>query len=125
MKNNCVGAIEGYFISGYADGGGVPVKPLQLVPGAFEEANAFLERHPQTRERFNRVSQFVTGFESPFGLELLATVHWLCRYEQVATAEDAIKVTYAWNQRKSQFTPRQIKLAFNVLKRNDWVAARN
>lgn len=116
-------AIEGHFISGYADGGDAPDKPLQLLPGAIEEANAFLEKHPQSRERFNKVSQLVEGFESPFGLELLSTVHWLYKYEQAATIEDVVKATHAWNQHKCQFTPRQIELAFAVLNRYHWLPA--
>lgn len=114
-------AIEGHFVSGYADGGDAPDKSLNLVPGAIEEANTFLDQHPDTRDRFARVSKLVKGFESPFGLELLATVHWLKKYEQAATIEDVIQATHAWNQRKKQFTPRQIKLAFNVLEREHWI----
>lgn len=116
-------AIEGHFISGYADGGDAPDKPLQLLPGAIEEANAFLEKHPQTRERFNKVSQLVEGFESPFGLELLSTVHWLCKYGRAATIEDVITATHTWNQHKRQFTPRQIELALAVLNRYHWLPA--
>ena len=35
-------AIEGYFVSGYADGGDEPHKQLRLVPGAVREAADFL-----------------------------------------------------------------------------------
>jgi len=70
-------AIEGHFISGYADGGDVPDKQLQLVPGALPDAEAFLENHPEVRARFDRVTDLVEGFETPFGLELLSTVHWV------------------------------------------------
>lgn len=115
--------VEGHFISGYADGGDDPKKQLQLVPGAVEEATAFLQDYPQTRERFNLVSRLVEGFESPYGLELLATVHWLRKNEQVNTAQEVIKATYAWNNRKRQFTPRQIELALSVLDRQQWFAA--
>src|SRR5215475_8581084 len=38
-------AIEGHLVSGYADGGDVPDKQLQLVPGAIEDATAFLQQH--------------------------------------------------------------------------------
>ena len=58
-------------MSGYADGGDAPDKRLQLVPGALEEARAFLEGKADTHGRFARVSELVDGFESPFGLELL------------------------------------------------------
>lgn len=33
--------IEGHFITGYADGGDTPNKPLSLLPGAYEKARAF------------------------------------------------------------------------------------
>lgn len=113
-------AIEGHYISGYADGGDAPDKTLQLVPGAAEEASQFLQQHPQTRERFNRVSRLVEGFESPFGLELLATVHWLRRYEHADSVEEVVQATHVWNQRKRQFTARQIELALGVLDEQNW-----
>ena len=44
-------AIEGHLIAGYDDGGDAPDKPLTLVPGAVEEAAAFLAEHRPTRDR--------------------------------------------------------------------------
>ncbi len=35
-------AVEGHLVSGYADGGDAPEKELALVPGAIEDAEAFL-----------------------------------------------------------------------------------
>ena len=70
-------AVEGHLVSGYADGGDAPDKQLELVPGSVAEAQAFLKEDEETIARFERVAQLVEGFESPFGLELLATVHWL------------------------------------------------
>ncbi|MCG6868968.1 MAG: macro domain-containing protein, partial [Gammaproteobacteria bacterium] len=43
-------AIEGHLVSGYADGGDAPDKPLQLVPGAIEDATEFLSEHAETRQ---------------------------------------------------------------------------
>jgi O-acetyl-ADP-ribose deacetylase (regulator of RNase III) len=77
-------AIEGHLVAGYADGGDAPDKPLTLVPGAVDDANAFLEANASTRDRFDRVGRLVEGFETPFGLELLATVHWVARHESQA-----------------------------------------
>ena len=57
-------AVEGHFISGYADGGDALDKPLELVPGALDDANAALDRFPTTRQRFDRVASLVEGFES-------------------------------------------------------------
>lgn len=113
-------AIEGHLISGYDDGGDAPDKPLALVPGAVEEAATFIAEHRETRERFDRVAALVEGFESPFGLELLSTVHWVMRHEPVHTLSDVVARTYGWNDRKRQFTQRQIGIAAEVLTRQGW-----
>lgn len=115
-------AIEGHLVSGYADGGDAPDKPLSLVPGAVEEASSFLAEHFATRERFDRVGQLVDGFETPFGLELLATVHWIAtRDGSVRSVDDVVQRTYAWNTHKQQFSPRQIGIAVNVLVQKGWI----
>lgn len=116
-------AIEGHFISGYADGGDKPEKELRLVPGAVKEAQEFLEQHPDTRERFTKVSELVEGFESPLGLELLATVHWLNKYEHVRSTDQVIESVHSWNTRKQLFTARQITIAEKVLARQNWLSA--
>ena len=114
-------AIEGHMVAGYADGGDAPEKPLQLVPGAVEKASRFLDAHPETQAHYTRVSELVEGFESPFGLELLSTVHWVIKREAPQSREDVKQKTYAWSERKRQFTSRQINLAVNVLLEKGWV----
>ena len=116
-------AIEGHLISGYADGGDAPGKQLELVPGAVADANTFLELHPATRSHFDRVSELVEGFESPFGLELLSTVHWVASMRPSATEEEVIAQAYAWGDQKRQFTERQIRLALQRLKEKGWLEA--
>ncbi len=111
----------GQFIFGYADGGDAPGKQLELVPGAVGDAEAFLRDHPETRGRFDRVADLVEGFESSFGLELLATVHWVAAENPTATTEDVVAGTYAWDERKRQFSERQIRLALDVLKEKGWL----
>lgn len=118
---NVLADIEGHLISGYADGGDAPDKELELVPGAVEDARTFLEDHPETRKRFDKVSKLVDGFESPFGLELLTTVHWVATEHPNAADEEIIAHTYAWGKRKQQFSERQIRLALHVLKDQGWL----
>lgn len=116
-------AVEGHLISGYADGGDAPDKQLFLVPGAIEDAAAFLAQHSDTRARFDRVSDLVKGFESPFGLELLSTIHWLVEKDRVSNLNELVKRTYAWNERKRKFTQRQIGIAAGVLAKEGWAQA--
>ena len=115
-------SIEGHLVSGYADGGDAPDKQLEIVPGAIEDTMAFLENQVETKARFKRVCSLVQGFESPFGLELLSTVHWIISNEGVQTIDDLVAHTYDWNDRKKQFSRRQIALAAEVLLRNNWIA---
>lgn len=116
--------IEGYYVAGYADGGDNPYKRLNLVPGAVEEAKTFLEQNEITRKRFDEVASLVDGFESPLGLELLATVHWVMKYKSVSSLNDVINYTYRWDQRKKQYTERQISIAANRLHDKGWVQFR-
>ena len=113
--------IEGYFISGYRDGGDAPNKQLELVPGAVADATAFLEKHPETRHRFDRVAEMVAGFESSFGLELLSTVHWVITHESGENLDEVISRVYGWDDRKKRFSARQIGLAVDVLAKKGWI----
>ena len=114
--------IDGYFVSGYADSGDTPDKELSLVPGSIEDADRFLLDHPTTRARFGRVAELVDGFETPFGLELLSTVHWVCTRDQPPDAAHLVSKVYSWNERKRQFSARQILLARDVLARKGWIS---
>lgn len=113
-------AIEGHLITGYADGGDLPNKQIELVPGALDDARALVQTRRDTLARFEAVSELIEGFESPFGLELLATVHWLIHHESVTSPDEAVSRTYLWNDRKRRFTPRQIALAYNHLTELGW-----
>ncbi|MGH9542226.1 MAG: type II toxin-antitoxin system antitoxin DNA ADP-ribosyl glycohydrolase DarG [Terriglobales bacterium] len=113
--------IEGHLIAGYADSGDAPHKQLSLVPGANEEATHFLARHAETRARFDRVATLVDGFESPLGLELLASVHWVATRGRRGSLGSIVRQVHAWSPRKRQFTPRQIGIAFDTLTRHVWV----
>ncbi len=113
--------IEGHFVSGYRDGGDAPDKQLELVPGAVQDAETFLRTHPKTHARFDRVADLVSGFETPFGLELLSTVHWVVVEEQARTLDEIVERTHAWNARKRHFTRRQIELATDVLSAKGWI----
>lgn len=113
--------IEGHMLSGYSNGEDSPTKPLSLVPGAVERASAFLKNYPDTRTRFEKVVNLVDGFESPFGLELLATVHWIFNKNNPISFGDMVQKIYDWNSRKKQFSSRQIKVALNVLAEKDWI----
>jgi len=114
-------AMEGHFIIGFADAADRPDIQVQLVSGAAKKADIFLEKHQSTREHFDRVVDLIKGFETPFGMELLSTVHWVAVKERAKTAVQAIEGTYSWNVRKRMFKEEHIKIAWNVLEQKEWL----
>ena len=114
--------IEGHFIQGYADAEDAPDKRIELIPAAAAAARTFLEGHPETQKRFARVGDLVEGFETPFGMELLSTIHWVATREGAVTPEQAIEKTRAWSPRKEMFRAEQIRIAWDVLQEQGWLA---
>ena len=117
-------SMEDHYVTGYEDSGDAPGKELELVPGTVRDAAAFLDKYPRTQERLTRVIGLVKGFESSFGLELLATVHWVAARQETNNDDQIVTLTYAWNPRKKQFTERQLKLALNLLRDKGWLEPR-
>ena len=114
--------IEGHLTVGYADGGDDPDKHLEIVSGVVPDALAFLKNHPETVARFERVADLVEGFETPFGMELLASVHWVAAKEGPRSPDAVVAAVHGWNERKLQFTPPQIQMALGMLKEKGWLA---
>ena len=113
--------IDGHWITGYGDGEDRPDKVLELLPNTAQEAEEYLAGHETTRRRFDRVCDLARGFESTFGLELLATVHWVATRENALSAEDAIEKVRNWNKRKSMFEPYHVRLAWERLQQQGWL----
>ena len=115
--------IEGYLIAGYGAGGDSPMKRIELVPGAIEDAEKLLINHRDTLERFDRVVDLTEGFETPFGLELMATVHWVATKEHAVDFKDLVARIYAWDERKRRFSEEQIRIAWKALADKGWLTA--
>jgi O-acetyl-ADP-ribose deacetylase (regulator of RNase III) len=96
---------------------------LNLIPGAAEGAEEFLSSQAETQQRFDRVAHLVDGFETPYGLELLATVHWVAKRGEVTAWDEIANAVWAWGDKKRKFTREQIDLGLNRLAELDWVSS--
>lgn len=115
--------LDGHFISGYGDGEDKPSKPIELVDGSVTEAQDFLEAHADAKERMARVAALIEGFEDPYGMELLSSVHWvMCRTIAAReSADEAIAAVHAWNEHKRVTLKREhLKTAWHRLKQSRW-----
>ncbi len=113
--------IDGHFITGYADAGDQPDKPLELSLHASEQAEKFLTEHHVTQQRFLQVADLIKGFETAFAMELLATVHWVATREQATTPEEAVIKVHDWNSRKLMFADHHIHVAWGQLQQAGWI----
>jgi hypothetical protein len=70
------------------------------------------------------VSQLIDGFETPYGMELLATLLWLAQEKPEIKMDyhPAIEGFATWNSRKREhFRPEHIKIAWERLHQQGWL----
>lgn len=115
--------MEGHFIRGYGDRSRRNIS-IRLQSGVSAEARTFLQSQPESLVHLERVSKLIDGFETPYGMELLATVHWVAQ-ENPKAKEDpevAVRSVHTWNARKRErFQPAHIKLAWQRLREQNWL----
>lgn len=112
--------VEGHYLTGFGDGSSrvLEAEPIRTLPGAAEAANRVLVDHPDTAARVEEVQQIVDGFESMYGMELLATVHWVTTESRDAAKDwhSAVEHVHRWTPRKKRmFTEDHIRVAFFAL----------
>ena len=120
--------MEGHFVRGYGDSQ-KPNAEIELLPGAVEEADDFLEGDAAARARLVRVAELIEGFETPYGMELLATVHWVAHQASPGSAapargaDQAIQMVRQWSMRKQNtFQPDHVRVAWQHLQEAGWIA---
>lgn len=114
--------MENHYTRGFGDR--VQKAEVHLLDNAIKEADEFLSGHTTYLENINRIKRLVDGFETPFGMELLSTVHWVAIHECSTNLsnEEIIKHVQQWNSRKKKlFQPHHINIAINRLKEGRWI----
>ena len=121
--NKVLETLERHYTSGYGDSQKPDVE-IELLDGAAREAEVFLSDHTTEPKRLARVNRLIEGFETPYGLELLASVHWLAVHASpcAGSQAEAVAGIGAWNDRKRQmFRPEHIRLAWDRLAAEGWI----
>jgi len=120
--NKVLELLEGHYIDGY-DGERSPDREIRLVGNAAQEASDFLNSEPAALARLERVGRLIQGFETPYGLELLSSVHYVARHDSppATSYEEAIDHVHVWNDRKRQlFKAEHIRVAWEHLDAAGW-----
>jgi O-acetyl-ADP-ribose deacetylase (regulator of RNase III) len=114
---HAIDAMEGHYIRGFGDRTGASA--VYVLPGAMQEARAVLLNQPGSSEVLAKLDSVVRGFESPYGLELLASVDWVMDRNGKASSpvSEIIEAVKRWDERKaSLFAPDRIRLAAKHLR---------
>jgi O-acetyl-ADP-ribose deacetylase (regulator of RNase III) len=125
--NKVLEVMEGHYIRGYGDSQ-KPDAEIELLAGATAVADTLLAEKPESLKRLTRVADLIEGFETPYGMELLATVHWAAHHggrngeTPARTVQATIELIHAWNSRKQRlFKPDHIRTAWTQLDEKGWL----
>ncbi|MDR2815936.1 MAG: macro domain-containing protein [Proteiniphilum sp.] len=107
--------LNGSYIIGYSSKDKKPFEELGIVPDAEIEVNEFLNKsgNAEYKTIVEKTKRFLTGFYSPFGLELLSTIDFIITEKNINTQEAITRELENWsNRKKTLFTnPKFIKIA--------------
>lgn len=115
--------MEKHLTRGFGEGSDKPTTPVELLPGAVEAAEAFLTSLPETKNRIEKVAALIEGYEDPYGMELLSSVHWVMQHDAGAreNVDKAVGGVRNWNDRKRRLLkPEHLKLAWQRLREQRW-----
>jgi O-acetyl-ADP-ribose deacetylase (regulator of RNase III) len=116
--------MDGAYLHGVGDG--TKVSEITVATSALKEAEAFLEAQQdrETAQRVERITRLIEGFETPYGMELLSSVHWVAA-NNTKSYDEIVSSVHGWNERKrSLMKPAHIKAAYDRLVAESWIAAR-
>jgi O-acetyl-ADP-ribose deacetylase (regulator of RNase III) len=115
--------MEGHFLRGVGDG--VVESEIEPTEHATEDADDFLRNNgsKELADRVARVERLIEGYQSPYGMELLASVHWVATHSPAAGSIDEVVTAIGkWNDRKKQLLHRDhLESAWQRLLEGGWI----
>ncbi|MCT9809786.1 macro domain-containing protein [Acidovorax sp. Be4] len=115
--------MEGHFIVGLGDGS----VDSEIAPtrDALAEAEVFLAEQgdAEMADRLGRLQRLIDGFQSPYGMELLSTVHWVAAQEGAGQSpQTALAALQQWNARKKKLMRAEhVDAAWDRLAEQGWI----
>lgn len=120
--NHVLLKLDGHYLEGYGDRN----RPSEMYvrPGVLEDVEAYLGDQPELNEAVRRVARLIEGYESPYAMELLATLHWVVSRGEARDFEAAFRAMQGWSERKRMVFDRgHAHVAWQRLVDEGWVSA--
>jgi O-acetyl-ADP-ribose deacetylase (regulator of RNase III) len=115
--NHVLERLDGHFIRGFGDRS--RDAEIYLIEGAANQAEQVIKDDQEEFEHLEKVRDIIQGFETPYGLELLSTVHWVtnAKPEIKGDIRKIVEEVHNWNERKRKiFKEKHIEKAWEHLK---------
>jgi len=108
------GALERHgMISGFFNGD----KRAHVTPAGCASADDFLLSHNVNIDpTVQKLSRLIEGYEGPYGMELLSSIHWLVANEKHHPVERVIVALRDWSEHKNSFDEVSIRVAYERLR---------
>jgi len=118
---HALNTMDGHYIQGVGDG--VVESEITPVDAALEDAKSFLANsNEDINARITRVGDLIDGYQTPYGVELLSTVHWVAKHENATSPQEAFQQIQQWNVRKKQLMSAQhVNSAWQHLANHGWL----
>jgi len=118
--NHVLERIDGHFIEGFGDR--VTHSNIRLIESSIKEADDFLKNDDEAIKSLTKVENLIDGYETPLSMEVLATVHWVLKYENYKTDnfEGIRSFIDKWNEHKSLWKDTYLRKAISRLESYNW-----
>lgn len=102
---------------GFIEGFTSDERIITVPASAYSQAEEFLStKYADADSIIERLGLLIEGFESPYGMELLSTVHYLAHKEGCKPVEKIIEAMAKWSERKrTMFSEESIRSAYSRL----------
>ncbi len=114
--------LNGSYITGYSSKDKKPFEEIALRANTEKEIIGFLNlpEHQKHKEVVDKTKDFLKGFYSSFGLELLSTIDFIIVNKKTKSEEIIINHLEQWSERKKTFS-KFIKIAMNNIEKHTMV----
>ncbi|MEJ5284863.1 MAG: type II toxin-antitoxin system antitoxin DNA ADP-ribosyl glycohydrolase DarG [Brevinematia bacterium] len=113
--------LNGSYILGYSDLNKKPFDPLFIIPDSYNEIKKYVESKSELNNIAQKTINFLDGFYSDFGLELLSTIDWIINEKKTTDIDEIKKELENWSNRKRSLFSNQkyIQIAIEHIKNSE------
>ncbi len=115
--------LNGSYILGFSAMDKKPFDPLILIGDGYKAVKNYIENDQELFEIAKKTTDFLAGFYSEFGLELLSSLDYLSQKEKILNEKYLSRKLENWNDRKRSLfsNPRYMAISINHLKNTSFI----